>query len=290
LYATAPAANQGPSFMGLFPASTFNPYSGDQFHTPLAGAMPPKRAPSYDPASKQPWAGAGYYGSGGGHGPAPGSEAFVPLPGVDGKEFGIRAREAWEKHAAEYGSNSEKYYAKENLPEYPYFPTWSRTSEIGGRPDIFPRPMANLKYVNRLANVIGANAFRHSDTFYPQYNHPSVVPLAQVNQARDSFGYPTSPKQQFVRRRIGLQIPEAKPSWSSQVPAAFPQPKDTNSWLEAHRYAPLNPVPTLVSPRFHPQAGRNIMINAGVDKGIHPLWGGIPQFVPMPTVEPAGAS
>jgi len=225
----------------------------------------PKKLPQYMAESQQPWAGAGYYGSGGGQGPIPGSEAFVPLPGVDGKEFGIRAREAWERHAAEYGNNPDAFYDPTRQPDYPYFPSWSRESEIGGRPDIFPRPMHNMRRVNRFAQRIGQRFMKHSQRFYPHLNRP-VAPLPVTGRGAIPV----------VQRAVGYQVHTPTPlvGFGSPVPVpeTFPQPLDSHSFNDNVNYMPLvgaTAQPMMVAP-------------STIAPGTLALSSGFPQMVAMP--------
>lgn len=268
------------------PALPFNPYSGAEFHPDIAVPAHAPTLPKYMAESQQPFAGAGYYGSGGGQGPHPGSEAYLPLPGVSGKEFGIRAREAWEAHAAKYGADPTAFHDMKNQPEYPYFPTWSRESEIGGRPDLFPKPMFNLPTVNQLAQQSAGVAYRHSEMYYPHLNRPITAPVDAVTAARAQSAIPlagvTGVGPRLIRRVVGYPRPTAPASWTGTIPAEFPKPRDSNSFEEIHNYyEPSSPAPTLAVP-FSPLAGRNIMVNSGPDKGLHPIFGGYPQIVPVP--------
>jgi hypothetical protein len=280
-YPLIPVQQQGKSL-------AFNPYSGADFHPEIAVPAHAPKLPTYMAESTQPWAGAGYYGSGGGQGPHPGSEAFVPLPGVSGKEFGIRAREAWEHHTEQFGQNPTAFHDVKNLPEYPYFPSWSRESEIGGRPDLFPKPMFNLPTVNAIAQQAGKAAYAHSQVYYPHLNNPITTPEPFVQAARQQAAGPIAGirRPRLIRQVIGYPRPTAPTSWAGTIPEQFPQPRNSNSFEEVHNYADVNRVPVLGVP-YHPLAGRNIMVNSGPDKGMHPIYGGFPQYIPVPVAAQA---
>ena len=270
------------------PAAAFNPYTGAPFHpqVPVQQYIPQESMPAYMPESKQPWAGAGYYGSGGGQGPHPGSEAFVPLPGVEGKEFGIRAREAWEAHAAQYRNDPAGFHTPANLPPYPYFPAWSRKSEVGGRPDLFPRPFANLAQVTQEAQMAGLAAQRHSQIYYPQFNGPVTASAADLNAARNPGpigSVPASLSSRYIRAPIGYPGPAPAASRWGPTASEFPQPSNAATFDESVNYAAQGKVPTLgvpVDPRTLGQA--NVMFNAGPNQGLTPLFGGGATFVVPP--------
>lgn len=270
------------------PAAAFNPYTGAPFHPllPAQQYIPPESMPSYMPESKQPWAGAGYYGSGGGQGPHPGSEAFVPLPGVAGKEFGIRAREAWEAHAAQYRNDPSGYHTPANLPPYPYFPAWSRKSEIGGRPDLFPRPFANLAQVTREAQLAGLAAQRHSQLYYPQFNGPVTASAQDLNAVRNLGpigSVPASLASKYIRAPIGYPAPSPAASRWGPTASEFPQPSNAATFDESVNYAAQDKVPTLGVPVDPRQLGQaNVMFNAGPAQGLTPLFGGPATFVVPP--------
>lgn len=275
-YGTAPVA-------ALAAEHVFDPHSGATFHPPVLQPVYAPKLPAYMAESKQPWAGAGYYGSGGGQGPHPGSEAFVPLPGVSGKEFGIRAREAWEEHAQKHGASAATFHSVKDQPEYPFFPAWSRKTEVGGRPDIFPRPLANLPTVNAAAQRAAADAFRHSNAFYQQFNRQATVPQGAVAAAQAQLTQPMAgvAGPRLLRQVMGYPRPAAQASRWGPVASSFPAPRDSASFSEDVNYAALGKVPTLGVPTA-PMDLRNLHVNNGPNRGLQPAFGNFPQYVPVP--------
>lgn len=284
-YGTAPVA-------ALAAEHVFDPRNGAAFHPPLLQPVYAPKLPEYMAESKQPWEGAGYYGSGGGQGPHPGSEAFVPLPGVSGKEFGIRAREAWEEHAQKY-SQDATFHSVKNQPDYPFFPAWSRKTEVGGRPDLFPRPMANLPTVSAMAQRAAGDAFRHSNAFYQQFNRQATVPQGAVAAAQAQLVQPMAgvpPRQaggavvggpRLLRQVMGYPRPTAQSSRWGPVASSFPSPRNSASFSEEVNYATLGKVPTLGVP-VQPMDLRNLQVNNGPNRGLQPAFGNFPQYVPVP--------
>lgn len=112
---------------------TFIPAGFRVVRPPLPPSHPASKEniPAWAPESHQPTPGAGFYGSSAAI--IPGSEAF--FPGAEGKEYSIRAREAWTQHAAAQAQEPSKQIP---FPPYAFVPPIEAKSDEGGRPDIFP--------------------------------------------------------------------------------------------------------------------------------------------------------
>ncbi len=134
----------------------------------------------------------------------PGSEAF--FPGAEGKEYAIRAREAWTEHAAAQAKEPSKQIP---FPPYAFVPPIQDKADEGGRPDIFPtrqflpyyashRALQQAGLTNTQIGLFPASALNRAAGSL-QSRIPLAVP-AQGMQAQPF--YPGQPVQQIVTQPV----------------------------------------------------------------------------------------